>query len=442
MLALLFIHPLSEFRVEQLVIEGGHRLSGTIRVNGNKNSALKLIAACLLTDEPVILRNVPDIADVRIMCDILRGLGAQTDWLPDHTLRVHAENIRTHRVDPKLASAIRASIVLAGPMLARYGQLDLPAPGGDVIGRRRLDTHILALTKLGARIDFNGAFHMQADGLTGATILLDEASVTATENAIMAGTLAHGTTIVGNAASEPHIQDLCHFLNSLGAHIDGIGSNTITIQGVHKLHGGEFRVGADYLEVGSFIGAAAMTGSELRIQDADPHLLGTIALVFARLGVTWQVEDNDILVPRSQAMIITPDLGNRIPQIKTQPWPGFPTDLLGIALAVATQSAGTVLFHEWMYENRLFFTDKLTSMGARIVMCDPHRALVQGPTALHSDLSLTSPDIRAGMTLLLAALCAQGTTIIHNVGQIDRGYERVDERLRALGAHIDREPVN
>ncbi|MHB8628104.1 MAG: UDP-N-acetylglucosamine 1-carboxyvinyltransferase [Aggregatilineales bacterium] len=428
--------------VEQLVIEGGHRLSGAIRVNGNKNSALKLIAACLLTDEPVILRNVPDIADVRVMCDILRGLGAQVEWQSDHTLRIHAENIRTHRVDPKLASTIRASIVLAGPMLARYGQLDLPAPGGDVIGRRRLDTHVLALTKLGARIDFNGAFHMQADGLTGATILLDEASVTATENAIMAATLAHGTTTVGNAASEPHVQDLCHFLNGCGAQIDGIGSNTVTIQGVSKLHGGEFRVGADYLEVGSFIGAAAMTGSELRIQDADPHILGTIALVFARLGVTWQVEGNDILVPRSQTMMITPDLGNRIPQIKTQTWPGFPTDLLGIVLAVATQSAGTVLFHEWMYENRLFFTDKLTSMGARIVLCDPHRALVQGPTVLHGDLALTSPDIRAGMTLLLAALCAQGTTIIRNVGQIDRGYERVDERLRALGAHIHREPAN
>jgi len=425
--------------VEQLVIEGGQRLSGAIRVNGNKNSALTLIPACLLSDEPVTLHNVPDIVDVRVMCDILRSLGAQVETLPEHTLRIHAENIRTHQVDPKLSSMIRASIVLAGPMLARYGQLDLPAPGGDIIGRRRLDTHILALTKFGARIDFNGAFHMQADGLTGTTILLDEASVTATENAIMAAVLAHGTTIIGNAATEPHVQDLCHFLNSLGAQIEGIGSNTVTIQGVRRLHGGEFRVGADYMEVGSFVGAAAMTGSELRIQNADPHLMGTIALVFARLGVTWQVEDNDILVPQSQAMTITPDLGNRIPQIKMQPWPGFPTDLLGIALAIATQSAGTVLFHEWMYENRLFFTDKLTSMGARIVLCDPHRALVQGPTALRGDLALTSPDIRAGMTLLLAALCAHGTTIIRNVGQIDRGYERVDERLRALGAHIRRE---
>lgn len=439
--------------MEQLVIEGGSRLNGTIRANGNKNSALKLIAACLLTDQPVTLHNVPDIADVRIMCDIVRSLGVQVDWLPpsssgsdqaaltSHSVRVHAENIRTHRVDPKLAGIIRASIVLAGPMLARYGQLDLPAPGGDVIGRRRLDTHVLALSRLGARIEFDGTFKMQADGLRGATILLDEASVTATENAVMAATLASGTTVIGNAASEPHVQDLCRFLIGLGAQIEGVGSNTITIQGVQKLHGGEFRVGADYLEVGSFIGAAAMTGSELRIQDADPQVLGTIELVFARLGVTWQVEGADVIVPRSQKLLITPDLGNRIPQIKTQPWPGFPSDLLSIALAVATQSGGAVLFHEWMYENRLFFTDKLVGMGARIVLCDPHRALVQGPTVLHGDLALTSPDIRAGMTLLLAALCAQGTTIIRNVGQIDRGYERIDERLRALGANIRRETV-
>ena len=441
--------------MEQFVIEGGNRLSGSIRANGNKNSALKLIAACILTDQPVTLHNVPDIADVRVMCDILRSLGVDIDWLPDknegsgitptatgHSVRIHAETIRTHRVDPKLAGTIRASIVLAGPMLARYGQLDLPAPGGDVIGRRRLDTHVLALTKLGAKIDFDGTFKMQADGLTGAQILLDEASVTATENAVMAATLAKGTSIIGNAASEPHVQDLCQFLIGLGAQIDGVGSNTITIQGVQKLHGGEFKVGADYLEVGSFIGAAAMTGSELRIEDADPQVMGTIALVFARLGVAWQVEGHDIIVPRSQTMIITPDLGKRIPQIKTQPWPGFPSDLLSIALVVATQSAGTVLFHEWMYENRLFFTDKLVGMGARIVLCDPHRALVQGPTVLRGDLALTSPDIRAGMTLLLAALCAQGTTVIRNVGQIDRGYEKIDDRLRALGANIRRETIS
>ena len=427
--------------MEQFVIEGGYRLEGAIRVHGNKNSALKLIAACLLTDEPVTLTNVPDIADVRVMCEILRQLGASVEALPDHRLLIHALDIHTHQVDPNLASAIRASIVLAGPMLARVGRLDLPAPGGDVIGRRRLDTHVLALTALGARITFNGQFHMETDGLIGTSILLDEASVLATENALMASVLAHGTTQISNAACEPHVQDLCHFLNSLGAQIEGIGSNNLTIHGVDRLHGGEFRIGADFMEVGSFVGAAVVTGSELRILDADPQILGQIELVFGRLGVVWQVEGNDLCVPRSQALSIVPDLGNRIPQVKAQPWPGFPSDLLSIALIVATQSAGAVMFHEWMYENRFFFTDKLISMGARIILCDPHRALVQGPTPLHGNLALTSPDIRAGMTLLLAALCASGTTTIRNIGQIDRGYERVDERLRALGARIRREPV-
>jgi len=427
--------------LEQFVIEGGHRLSGAIRVGGNKNSALKLIPACLLTDEPVTLTNVPDIADVRVMCAILQQLGATVETLPDHTLRIHAHDIHTHQVDPKLATAVRASIVLAGPMLARVGRLELPAPGGDVIGRRRLDTHLLALTQLGARISFDGVFHMEVDQLIGTSILLDEASVTATENALMASVLAQGTTILSNVACEPHVQDLCHFLNQLGAQIEGIGSNVLTIQGVPRLHGGEFRIGADFMEVGSFIGAAVVTGSELRILEADPGVLGQIALVFGRLGVAWQTEGSDLIVPRSQALAIVPDLGSRIPQIKAQPWPGFPSDLLSIALMVATQSAGTALFHEWMYENRFFFTDKLTSMGARIILCDPHRALVQGPTPLHGNLSLTSPDIRAGMTLLLAALCAQGTTTIRNIGQIDRGYERIDERLRALGAHIVREPA-
>ncbi len=428
--------------MEQFIIEGGHRLSGTIRAGGNKNSALKLIAACLLTDQPVVLHNVPDIADVRVMCEILRGLGAHIEAAGDHSLRIHAENIRTHKVDPALAKSVRASIVLAGPMLARHGQLELPAPGGDVIGRRRLDTHMLALTQLGATIAFDGVFKMQADGLRGATILLDEASVTATENAIMAASLAVGTSVIQNAASEPHIQDLCHFLNGLGAQITGIGSNTVTIQGVPKLHGGEFRIGADFMEVGSFIGAAVMTGGEVRIVDADPQFLSTIAHVFGRLGVYWTVEGNDVIVPRAQSMQITPDLGKRIPQIKAQPWPGFPSDLLSTAIVVATQSAGAVLFHEWMYENRLFFTDKLVSMGARIVLCDPHRALIQGPSALRGGIALTSPDIRAGMTLLLAALSARGITTIRNVGQIDRGYERVDERLRALGANIRRESIN
>jgi UDP-N-acetylglucosamine 1-carboxyvinyltransferase len=424
--------------MDQFVIEGGHVLNGTVRVNGNKNSALKLIAACLLTDQPVTLRNVPDIADVRVMCEILRRLGASVNWEGDHTLVIHARELHTHKVPPELARQVRASIVLAGPMLGRMGQIELPAPGGDVIGRRRVDTHMLALTELGARIEVDGAFKMQADGLRGADILLDEASVTATENTLMAAATATGTTIIRNAACEPHIQDMCNFLVMLGAHITGIGSNTLTIEGVTRLNGGEFRVGADYLEVGSFIGAAAMTGGEVLIEQADPANLVTIEPVFNRLGVHWETRGADIFVPRTQAMTITADLGKRIPQVKAQPWPGFPTDLLSIAIVIATQSAGAVLFHEWMYENRLFFTDKLTQMGARIILCDPHRALTQGPTTLHGGVTLTSPDIRAGMTLVLAALCARGTTTILNVHQIDRGYERVDERLNALGAHIER----
>jgi UDP-N-acetylglucosamine 1-carboxyvinyltransferase len=427
--------------MEQFVIEGGHRLNGVIEASGNKNAALKLIAASLLTDEPVTLRNVPDITDARIMCKIVEGLGASLEWQPGGVVRIHARNITTDRVDPKLAQRIRASMVLAGPMLARYGRLELAVPGGDMIGHRRLDTHILALQQLGAKIEFTDHFVMRTDGLRGADILLDEASVMATENAIMGAVLAEGTTVIRNAASEPHVQDLCNFLNLLGAQIEGVGSNRLTIQGVERLHGGEYRCGADYMEVGSFIGAAAITGGEIRIKNADPQHMDMIALVFRRLGVTWEVEGPDIVVPRSQSLTITPDLGKRIPVIRPQPWPGFPTDLMSPTLLMATQSAGAAMFHEWMYDGRLFFTDRLVGMGARIVLCDPHRALVQGPTALRGNVTITSPDIRAGMTLLLAALCAEGTTVIRNVGQIDRGYERVEEKLRALGAHIMREAV-
>ena len=427
--------------MEQFVIEGGHRLNGVIEASGNKNAALKLIAACLLTDEPVVLHNMPDIADVRAMCAILSSLGASVEWQSESVLRVHAKDITSHRVDPELAQQLRASIVLAGPMLARVGRLELPAPGGDVIGHRRLDTHLLALERLGASIEVNDRFIMTANGLTGADILLDEASVTATENAVMAAVLAKGTTTIRNAASEPHVQDLCNMLTSLGGQIDGIGSNRLIIHGVERLHGGEFRIGADYLEVGSFIGAAVVTGGEIRIKNADPHYMDMIELVFRRIGVIWEVDGPDIVVPRSQPLTIVPDLGKRIPVIKAQPWPAFPSDMMSIALLVATQSAGAVIFHEWMYDGRLFFTDKLVSMGARIVLCDPHRALVQGPTALRGDLTITSPDIRAGMTLLLAALCARGVTVIRNIGQIDRGYQHVEEKLRSLGAHIEREPV-
>ena len=426
---------------EQFVIEGNHQLSGEVTVSGNKNAALKMLPACLLTDEPVILTNVPDIADVRITLELLRHVGAGVEELGDHRIRVHAKNITTYELDRALCQRIRSSIVFAGPMLARTGNLSLYPPGGDVIGRRRLDTHVLALRKLGANIEFNGALKMNADGLTGADILLDEASVTATENTVMAASRAKGTTVIHNAASEPHVQNLCHMLNGMGTQIDGIGTNSLTIQGADRLQGGEFRVEADYLETVSFVGIAAVTGSEIRIREADPQYLHMAALIFSKLGVTWQVDGNDLIVPRGQSLVIERDLGNQIPEIKAQPWPAFPSDMMSIALTVATQSVGTVLFHEWMYNTRLFFTDKLVSMGARIFLCDPHRAVIHGPTVLRGVSNITSPDIRAGMSLLIAALAARGTTTIRNIGQIDRGYERVEEKLRGLGAHIRREPV-
>ncbi len=427
--------------MQQFVIEGGHRLNGTVEIGGNKNSVPKLMAACLLTDQPVVLRNAPDIGDVRVMSEILRGLGASVEWQADGVLRIHARELKTHRVDPRLAQKMRASVVLAGPLLARLGAVELSPPGGDMIGRRRLDTHVLALEQLGASIDSSGGFRMNADGLIGSDILLDEASVTATENAVMAAALAKGTTVLRNAASEPHVQDLCLLLQTLGTPIEGIGSNRLTIHGVDRLGGGEFRVGADYIEVGSYIGAAAITGGEVRIKNADPQHLDMILMVFRRLGVNCEIDGQDVLVPRAQPMQIVPDLGRRIPVIKAQPWPAFPSDLMSVALLVATQSAGAVLFHEWMYDGRLFFTDRLVSMGARIVLCDPHRALVQGPTALRGNTTISSPDIRAGITLLLAALCAKGETVIRNIEHIDRAYERIEQKMRALGAHIERTQV-
>lgn len=425
---------------EQFVIEGNHRLQGEVTVSGNKNAALKMLPACLLTDEPVILNNVPGIGDMRVTTELLRKLGAEVEFLDNHRVRVHAKEITSSVLDRELCQRTRASIVFAGPMLARTGHLELAPPGGDVIGRRRLDTHLLALRRLGADIQFDGAFKMHAEKLQGITILLDEASVTATENTVMAATLAKGTTVIRNAASEPHIQNLCHMLNGMGAQIEGIGTNCLTIHGAERLHGGEFRVEADYLEVISFVGAAVVTGGEIRIRQADPQYLDMAALIFHKLGVTWQVDGDDIIVPRGQPLVIERDLGNQIPEIKAQPWPAFPSDLMSIAIAVATQSAGAVLFHEWMYNSRFFFTDKLVSMGARIFLCDPHRAVVNGPTVLRAVPNITSPDIRAGMSLLLAALCARGTTTIRNIGQIDRGYEQVEEKLRSLGAHIHREP--
>jgi UDP-N-acetylglucosamine 1-carboxyvinyltransferase len=425
--------------MEQFVIEGGYRLSGEVTASGNKNAAIKMIPACLLTDQPVILHNVPNIGDVHTTIDIMRHLGAEVEWQSKNTLRIHAKEINTTILDPILAQRIRASIVFAGPMLARCGEIHLPIPGGDSIGERRLDVHTLALSKLGADIELQGkVLVMKTKGLTGQYILLSEASVTATENAIMAATLAKGTTVIHNAACEPHIQNLCEMLNSLGSQIEGIGTNRLTIHGVENLQGGESRVGADYMEVGSLIGAAVMTGGALHLIDADPQYLEIIAFQFARLGVTWETREQDIFVPSSQSLTVASDIGNHLPIIKAQPWPAFPPDLMSIALVVATQSAGSVLFHDWMYESRFFFTDKLIRMGARITLCDPHRVLVQGPTVLQGQPYITSPDIRAGMAILLAALAAKGTTRVFNIRQIDRGYEQVEEKLKSLGAHIER----
>lgn len=427
----------------KFIIEGGHQLHGTITASGNKNAALKLLPACLLTDEPVILHNIPNIQDVNNTILLLKDIGVDMIDLDGGSWRVHAQNVRTSELDSSLAGRTRASFVFSGPLVARMGEAILPLPGGDVIGGRPLDTLIRGLEALGTEVELvgQGIFRMKGKKLVGAGYHLQaEASVTATENTVMAASLAKGTTIIDNAACEPHVRDLCNFLNQMGAQIEGIGTNRLTIHGVDKLSGTEFRIGADFMEVGSFIGAAAVTGGEIRIKDADPHNLGMIELVFEKLGVHWLVEDNDIImVPTEQRMTIGPSLGGRIPHIKPMPWPGFPPDLMSIAVVIATQSRGTVLLHDWMYESRFFFVDNLTFMGARIVICDPHRVIVDGGSKLHaSPQGVPSPDIRAGMAMVLAALCAEGTSVIHNIQQIDRGYENIEQKLVELGANIRR----
>ena len=428
--------------MSKFIIEGGHPLIGTITASGNKNAALKLLPACLLTDAPVLLHNIPDIQDVRSTFAILRDLGAEVNDLGQGSWRIHAGNVTKTEVDSRLASRTRASFVFSGPMLARLGQVTLPLPGGDVIGGRPLDTHIRALRSLGVNVEMSqrGLFHMNADPLQGAGyLLLPEASVTATENTLMAAVLAKGETIIDNAASEPHVRELCRFLNRLGANIQGIGSNRLAIQGVDRLGGGEYRIGSDFMEVGSFIAAAAITGGQIRIRDADPQNLAMIRIVYERLGVHWEVDGEDVIVPAGQSLVIESALGGRIPEIKPMPWPGFPADLMSIAVVIATQGQGSVLLHDWMYESRFFFVDNLTFMGARIVLCDPHRVLVQGGNGLNaSPHGVPSPDIRAGTAMVLAALCAKGTSVIHNIQQIDRGYERIEQKLRSLGAHIER----
>jgi UDP-N-acetylglucosamine 1-carboxyvinyltransferase len=423
--------------LEKFIIEGGYPLKGEVTPAGNKNAALPILAATLLTGESVTLHNLPDIRDVRDMRQLVASLGVEMEDLGNNSWRITAQTVRPADLDPDLCARIRASILLAGPMLARSCEVHLPPPGGDVIGRRRLDTHLLALKSLGAEVHYRRSFDFKAKQLKGANILLDEASVTGTENVIMAAATAKGTTIIRNAASEPHVQELCHMLNGLGAHISGIGSNMLTIDGVERLHGGEFTIGPDYLEVISFIGAAVVTRGELRIRKAGPQYLDMMRMVFHRLGVDWGVDGEDIVVSSKQRLKVETDLGGAIPEIKTNIWPAFPTDLMSIAIVVATQSRGNVLFHNWMFEGRMYFTDKLKGMGAQIILCDPHRCIVNGPTKLYGE-KLESPDIRAGMAMLLAALAADGKSTIRNIGQIDRGYERVDEKLRSLGANIER----
>ena len=423
--------------MEKFVIEGDIPLSGEVTPSGNKNAALPILAACLLTDEPVILHNVPQIRDVIDMRTLLESLGVQTETLSDHSWRLTARDIRSADLDPDMCRRIRASILLAGPMLARTGGLQIPPPGGDVIGRRRLDTHLLALQALGAQVSYERTLKFQASALVANDILLDEASVTATENVVMAAVTAKGKTTIRNAASEPHVQELCHFLNSMGAKISDIGSNTLHIDGVSQLHGTEHTIGSDLLEVISFVGATVVTRGQVRIRNAGVQHLEMISEVFRRMGVIWKVEGNDLLVPESQPGKIITDMDGAIPEIKTNVWPAFPTDLISIAITVATQMNGSILFHDWMFSGRMYFTDKLVSMGARIILCDPYRCLVQGPSALYAE-KLESPDIRAGMALLLATLAAKGQSTIRNIRQIDRGYERVDEKLQRLGAQIKR----
>ena len=423
-------------------IQGGYPIVGKVRLQGNKNEALPALAASILTDETVILNNIPPIQDVLCMQQILTAIGSKLSIVEnDIATRVtlQTKDGLASKLSADLCAQLRGSVTLAGPLLARNGEVFLPRPGGDRIGRRRLDTHFLALETLGAKVKvFADGFELSCSQLHGADILLDEASVTATENAMCVAVLAEGHTLIHNAASEPHVQGLCRLLNAMGAKITGIGSNCLRIEGVQKLHGVNFTIGSDYLEAGSFIALAALTGGELRLEQVDISSLRNINMVFSRLGIQTYMDGDDLLVPESQSLTIANDIGGTVPHIDSAPWPGFPADMTSVALVIATQCKGTVLIHEKMFESRLFFTDRLIAMGAKIVLCDPHRAVVMGPSRLLG-AELTSPDIRAGMALLIASLCAKGESHIQNVIQIDRGFANIDERLRALGARIVRE---
>lgn len=419
------------------LVEGGHQLEGRIRPAGNKNAALPCLAAAVLATEPVTLENVPRIRDVLTFLEIVASLGAEVAWTGPNEVTVDPRGIQGGQIDRALAERIRASLLLAGPLLARFGEVELPPPGGDVIGRRRMDTHFLAFEALGARVELNGGFTIRADRLSGANFFLDEPSVTGTENAIMAAVLAEGRSKIRNAAAEPHVQDLCHMLNGMGARITGMGTGVLDIEGVERLGGTRFRIGADHIETGSFIGLAAVTGSDLTIEGAPVEHLDSTLIGFRRLGIECEIHGEDLLVHGRGPHKVQQDAYGHVPKVDDGPWPAFPADLTSIAIVAATQCQGTVLVHEKMFESRMYFTDKLVGLGASIILCDPHRAVVVGPTRLRGGM-VESPDIRAGMALLIAALGAEGTSKIGNIRQIERGYERIDERLRALGAKIER----
>jgi UDP-N-acetylglucosamine 1-carboxyvinyltransferase len=424
--------------MEYFLVEGGHRLGGSITPIGNKNAALPLLAACLLTDETLHLQNVPDIGDVRTKLALLSKMGVVVQEPQHGQCSLTALGVGEQQPDADLSRQIRTATLLAGPLLARRGHVVIRRPGGDRIGRRRLDTHLLALQALGADVKvLPDRFELRTDGLRGCNMFLDERSVTGTEQAVLAAVLAEGTTTVANAAVEPHVQEVCHCLNAMGARIAGVGTDNLVIEGVTSLHGATHCIGPDYMEVGSLIGLAAATGSGLRIQQAWPDQHRITSIMFGRLGVTWEVEGNDIVVPPDQHLEVQADFDGGVPKIDDMPWPGFPPDLISIALVVATQARGTVLIHQKMFDQRLVFADRLIDMGAGIVVCDPHRVVVMGPSRLHGQ-HLVSPDIRAGMALVIAALAADGISTIHNVAQIDRGYEQLERRLQGLGARIER----
>jgi UDP-N-acetylglucosamine 1-carboxyvinyltransferase len=427
--------------MSEYVITGGARmrLQGEVVASGNKNAALPLLASCLLTDAPVLLHNMPRIRDVHTMLKLLQSMNVDVEWPGPNSVRLSAARINPSQLDPQLCRDIRASILLAGPMLGRVGEIRLPPPGGDVIGRRRLDTHFLAFSAMGAHVNVNGDFHLNADGLQGADVLMDEASVTATENAIMAAALATGTTVLRNAASEPHVQDLCACLQHMGVRIQGAGSNTLVIQGRERLGGAEFTIGADNIEVTSFIVIGAVLGGDagLWIRNASPEHLSMTQLMLRRIGIRFDIRGADVFVPGNQRLVVEPEFDGYMPKIDDMPWPAFPADAMSPAIVAATQAEGSVLFHEKMFESRLFWVDRLIGMGARVILCDPHRCVVQGPSRLRGE-RVQSPDIRAGVALVIAALCAEGTSVIQNIEQIDRGYERFEEKLRAIGAKIER----